>query len=63
MPASVDVLFDGELSLPFDVDIPNRSSADPEGSRSSMTTVRSPKVLDLGYALAPKNTGSASGMS
>ena len=34
MPASVDVLFDGELSLPFDVDIPNRSSADPEGSRS-----------------------------
>lgn len=63
MPATVDVLFDGELSLPSDVDTPNRSSDDPGGSRSSMTTVRSRKVLDLGYALAPKNTRSASGMS
>jgi hypothetical protein len=63
MPARVDVLFDGELSVRSDVDTPNRSSADPGGSRSSINTVRSPNVLDLGYALAPKNTGSASGMS
>ncbi|MEG5062607.1 hypothetical protein QUB33_03175 [Microcoleus sp. B3-A4] len=42
MLASVDVLFDSELSLLSDVDTPNRSSDDPGGSRSSMTTVSCP---------------------